>query len=110
MIDWKDTEASGIYTFGGKGCYLYGLKYAITQVFGTKSRYQGLRKDGKVLVFQQGHYAKNTTADWVGLGMDIINTNNGKNEMDLEHLEENMAYYHSNGIPIVCIILYHGNH
>lgn len=106
LIGWDPEVAGGIYTYGGSGCYLYGMKYALTQV-DKHSRCHGIRFDGKILVSQQGHYAKMNATDWTGLGMNNIvdiETDDDTNAMDLDDLKENMEYYYNNNIPIVSII------
>lgn len=72
LLGWDPEVAGGLYTFGGSGCYFYGLKYALTRVLGKESRKTGIRTDGKVLVSQQGHYCKMNSTDWTGLGMNNI--------------------------------------
>lgn len=107
LIGWDPLEAGGIYTYGGSGCYLYGMKYALTQVLGVHSRCHGIRTDGKLLVSQQGHYAKMNSTDWTGLGMNNIvdiETDDDSNAMDIEDLECKMKYYHKRGIPIISIV------
>ncbi|KAI0559404.1 glutamate decarboxylase [Gracilaria domingensis] len=107
LIGWKTTEAGGIYTYGGSGCYLYGLKYALTQVLGVQSRCKGVRTDGVILSSQQGHYAKMNATDWTGLGMNSIidiETNDDTNEMDLGHLEEVLQDCQKKGIPVISVI------
>lgn len=106
LVGWDPAVAGGIYTYGGSGCYLYGMKYALTQV-DKHSRCHGIRFDGKILVSQQGHYAKMNSTDWTGLGMNNIvdiETDDDTNAMDLEDLKENMEYFYNNKIPIISII------
>lgn len=112
LIGWdiapteKDEGSGGIFTFGGSGCYLYGLKYALTRVLG-KSRYKGVRSDAKLLVSQQGHYCMKNATDWTGLGMDniiTIETNVADNSMDMAALERQMQKLHYARIPIVSIV------
>ncbi len=107
LIGWDATKAGGLYTFGGSGCYLYGMKYALTRVLGEASRYKGIRTDAKVLVSQQGHYCKQNSSDWSGLGMNNIieiETDVKTNAMDLEHLESVMKDLHRWGVPIAAVI------
>lgn len=107
VIGWDPTVAGGVYTYGGSGCYLYAIKYALTQVFGKDTRCTGIREDGKVLMSQQGHYAKMNATDWTGLGMNNIidiETDDDTNVMDLEDLEKKMKFYHERDIPIVAIV------
>lgn len=107
LLNWNSEIAGGLYTFGGSGCYFYGLKYALTRVLGKDSRMTGIRTDGKVLVSQQGHYCKLNSSDWSGLGINnVINiqTDNKTNCMDIEYLEEVMEKLYKAGTPIISII------
>eukprot|EP00178_Gracilaria_changii_P014104 TRINITY_DN3_c0_g1_i1.p1 TRINITY_DN3_c0_g1~~TRINITY_DN3_c0_g1_i1.p1 ORF type:complete len:636 (-),score=109.24 TRINITY_DN3_c0_g1_i1:1016-2923(-) len=107
LIGWDTTEAGGIYTYGGSGCYLYGVKYALTQVLGVQSRCNGIRTDGVILTSQQGHYAKMNATDWTGLGMNNIidiETDDDTNEMDVEHLEEVLQDCQKKQIPVISVI------
>ncbi|SEM08746.1 Glutamate or tyrosine decarboxylase [Stigmatella aurantiaca] len=104
------TEGSapgGLYTFGGSGCYFYAMKYALTRVLGAESRHKGIRTDAKILVSYQGHYAKENSSDWTGLGMDNvvqIRTDPVTNVMDLRHLEEVMRTFHDAQVPIAAVV------
>ena len=107
LIGWPTNEAGGLFTFGGSGCYFYGIKYAITNCLGPESRCNGVRTDAKVLVSQQGHYAKQNSTDWTGLGMENyieIDTDDVTNAMDFAHLEEVVRELHAAGTPIAAIV------
>lgn len=106
LIGWDPTEAGGLFTFGGSGCYFYGIKYALTSCLGDHSRCTGIREDAKILVSQQGHYCKQNASDWTGLGMNNfveIHTDEN-NRMDMEHLEEIVVYLRNQGTPIAAIV------
>lgn len=107
LIGWDAETAGGLYTFGGSGCYLYGLKYALTRVLGERSRHSGIRTDGKLLVSQQAHYCKLNATDWTGLGMDniiTIETDPDTNAMSAENLEWVMGKLHDQNIPIIAVV------
>ncbi len=107
LIGWDPQKAGGVYTFGGSGCYFYGIKYGLTQALGRESRCKGIREDAKLLVSQQGHYCKLNSSDWTGLGMDNIieiETNSQTNAMDIEKLEAVMEELHQQKIPIAAVV------
>lgn len=107
LIGWPTEEAGGLFTFGGSGCYLYGIKYALTSCLGMESRCLGIRTDAKVLVSQQGHYCKMNSTDWTGLGMENfidIDTDDVTNAMDFNHLEQVVRELHAAGTPIAAIV------
>lgn len=107
LIGWDVDKAGGLFTYGGSGCYLYGIKYAITRVLQQESRCTGVRTDGKLLVSQQGHYCMMNSTDWLGLGMNnivTIETDDDTNEMDTDDLIEKMEHFQSQGIPIIAVV------
>lgn len=106
LIGWDPRRAGGIFTFGGTGCYFYGLKLALTSVLGKESRSKGIREDGQVLVSREGHYAKLNCADWTGLGMNNIREIevDRDNVMDLGHLEEVLAECGRKQKPVVMVV------
>ena len=106
LFGWEPTKAGCVYTYGGSGCWLYGLKYALTRVL-PDSRNKGVRTDAKVLCSAQSHYCRENETDWTGLGMDnivLIPTDDTTNQMSLEALEERLKEFQSQGIPVASII------
>ncbi|MCC8171409.1 MAG: hypothetical protein LIP00_06410 [Parabacteroides sp.] len=106
LFGWEPTKAGCIYTYGGSGCWLYGLKYALTRVL-PDSRTKGVRTDAKVLCSAQSHYCRENETDWTGLGMDnivLIPTDDTTNQMSLTALEEKLKEFQSEGIPVASII------
>ncbi|MCM1310664.1 MAG: pyridoxal-dependent decarboxylase [Bacteroides sp.] len=106
LFGWEPTKAGAVYTYGGSGCWFYGLKYALTRVF-PDSREKGIRADGKVLVSGQAHYCRQNATDWAGLGMDnviIIPTDPNNNKMDLNALEATLKDLQEKQIPVVEVV------
>ncbi|PXF41887.1 L-2,4-diaminobutyrate decarboxylase [Gracilariopsis chorda] len=105
---WDPSKAGGLFTYGGSGCYLYAVKYALAHVLQLHdSRLNGVRTDGKILVSQQGHYAKMNSTDWLGLGMDNIvdiETDDDTNAMDMKDLREKLVELNTNNIPVIAVI------
>lgn len=106
LFGWEPTKAGAVYTYGGSGCWLYGLKYAITRVL-PGSREKGVRTDGKVLVSAQSHYCRQNATDWTGLGMDnvvVIPTDPENSQMDLKALEATLKDLTEKGIPVIEVV------
>lgn len=106
LFGWEPTKAGAIYTYGGSGCWLYGLKYALTRVL-PDSRSKGVRTDGKVLVSSQSHYCRQNATDWAGLDMDnivVIPTDPDSNTMGLKALEATLADLTSKRIPVIEVV------
>jgi len=106
LIGWDPKKSGGIYTFGGTGCYFYGLKMALTLVFGKESRFTGIREDGQILVSRSGHYIKQNCSDWSGLGMNNVREVpvDENNRMDISALKEIMDDCKKEGKPVVMIV------
>ena len=106
LFGWEPAKAGGVYTYGGSGCWLYGLKYALTRVL-PESREKGVRVDGKVLVSGQAHYCRQNATDWTGLGMDnviVIPTDPETNQMDLAALESVLKDLTAKNIPVIEVV------
>ncbi len=106
LFGWDPLNTGAIYTYGGGGCWTYGLKYGLTRVL-PDSRLKGVRTDAKVICSRQAHYVQQNAADWLGLGMDSIvhvRTDVVTNQMDVVHLEEILDSLTSRNIPVAAVI------
>ena len=59
LIGWNPLNTGAIYTWGGSGCWTYGVKYGLTRVL-PNSRTKGVRTDAKIICSQQAHYVSRT--------------------------------------------------
>jgi L-2,4-diaminobutyrate decarboxylase len=106
LMGWKGVDAGAIYTWGGGGCWTYGLKYGLTRVL-PDSMKKGVRTDAKVIVSQQGHFVQQNASGWMGLGTDNIvhvRTDIATNQMDVGHLEEILKDFTAKKIPVATIV------
>ena len=106
LVGWNPVETGAIYTWGGGGCWTYGLKYGLTRVL-PNSRKAGVRTDAKVICSQQAHFVKLNATDWMGLGSDNIvhvRTDIDTNQMDVVHLEEILKDFTARKIPVATIV------
>lgn len=106
LFGWNPLNTGAIYTYGGGGCWTYGVKYGLTRAL-PDSRTKGVRTDAKVICSQQAHYVQQNATDWTGLGMDNIvhvRTDPETNQMDLVHLEEILSDLGARGIPVATVI------
>lgn len=106
LAGWDAGRAGGIFTYGGSGCWMYQLKYALSRVL-PDSREQGIRTDAKVLCSEQAHYAMLNSTDWTGLGMNNIikiKTLPDTNTMDIAHLEQVIRECFDRHIPIASVV------
>ncbi len=106
LFGWNPLETGAIYTYGGGGCWTYGLKYGLTRVL-PHVRDKGVRTDAKVICSQQAHYVQQNATDWLGLGMDNIvhvRTDEATNQMDVIHLEDILKDFTAKKIPVATVI------
>jgi len=106
LAGWDARKAGGLYTYGGSGCWMYQLKYALSRVL-PDSRNKGIRTDGKIICSEQAHYAMFNSTDWTGLGMDhiiTVKTLPGSNTLDPDHLEEILKRCTARNIPVISVI------
>lgn len=106
---WENTKPGGVFTFGGSGCYLYALKYALTDVFRKfDTRRKGLSGvTGRVFTSRHGHFCNTITTDWLGLGTDcvtLINTQHRTNAMCMVDLEQHLKASHEAGEPVILVV------
>ncbi len=106
LIGWDPLNTGALYTYGGGGCWTYGLKYGLTRVL-PDSRLKGVRTDAKVICSQQAHFVQQNATDWMGLGMDNVvhvRTDVATNQMDLVHLEEILKDFTARKIPVATVV------
>ena len=106
LVGWDPVKTGAIYTWGGGGCWTYGLKYGLTRVL-PDSMTKGVRTDAKVICSQQAHFVQRNASAWMGLGMDNIlhvRTDVNTNQMDVAHLEEILKDLSSKNIPVATVV------
>src|SRR5436190_16059092 len=71
LVGYDPQSSGGVFTFGGTGTLLYGLKIGLEKALpGTLQH--GMSKPAVVLCSQQSHYACGTVAGWLGLGQENV--------------------------------------
>jgi len=106
LAGWEPKKAGCVYTYGGSGCWTYGLKYALTRVL-PDSRNKGIRTDAKIICSQQAHYTMLNSTDWTGIGMNNIikiKTDVDTNAMDMQHLEQILKVCQAKHIPVASVV------
>ncbi len=69
LVGYDPQSSGGVFTFGGTGTLLYGLKIGLEKALpGTFN--QGLAKPAVILSSDRSHYANSTVAAWIGLGQN----------------------------------------
>jgi L-2,4-diaminobutyrate decarboxylase len=67
LLGYDPLSAGGIFTFGGTGCLLYGVKVGLEKAMPGSSQ-AGLTEPAAVLASDQSHYSAMTVAAWLGIG------------------------------------------
>ncbi len=105
LIGYDPAQAGGIFTFGGTGTNLYGVKIGLEKASpGTMQR--GLHEPAVVIASDAAHYCRYNLAGWLGLGADALVTvpTLGNNEMDVRQLETQARAALAQGKKIAAII------
>ena len=67
LVGYDPEQSAGVFTFGGTGTTLYGIKLGIEKAF-PDAMENGVRGDGVILASAQSHYCRLNVAGWLGLG------------------------------------------
>ncbi|MEX2140178.1 MAG: pyridoxal-dependent decarboxylase [Pirellulales bacterium] len=71
LVGYDAMAADGLFTFGGTGGLLYGVRVGLEKAVPGAGR-RGLREDAVVLASQHSHYSCLTVAAWLGIGEDNV--------------------------------------
>ena len=105
LVGYDPDVASGLFTFGGTGTNLYGVKIGLEKALpGTMEA--GVRGDAVVLASEQCHYSRLNVAGWLGLGeRNVIAVPSlPSNDVDLDLLTEAAERALTDGRRIAAVI------
>jgi L-2,4-diaminobutyrate decarboxylase len=71
LVGYDSQKARGVFTFGGTGTLLYGIKVGLEKACPGASRH-GLREDVVIIASEQSHYSCLTVASWLGIGQENV--------------------------------------
>ena len=105
LVGYDPNQASGMFTFGGTGALLYGVKLGIEKAFPDAIEH-GLPSGGVLLASGQSHYARLNAAGWLGIGEQNVRAipTGLDNAIDLKALEVSARQALDEGRKIVAII------
>ncbi len=109
LVGYDSAKSGGIFTFGGMGTNLYGVKIGLEKASpGTFEK--GITEKLKVFSSDCGHYTKYNCAQWLGIGSDnlVLIPTSHNNDMLLPMLEEKLKEAVEAGSKIACIIATQG--
>ncbi len=89
LVGYDPAKAGGVFTFGGTGTELYGVRIGIEKAL-PGSMKDGVREDAAIFASRQSHYCRNSIASWLGLGARnvVAVKSSADNAMRLDLLEE----------------------
>ena len=67
LVGYDTEQSAGVFTFGGTGTTLYGVKLGIEKAF-PDAMDNGVPAHGVILASAQSHYCRLNIAGWLGLG------------------------------------------
>ena len=113
LVGYDPVDATGIFTFGGTGTVLYGVKVGIEKAF-PGSMLHGIHGAGNesgrplpvLITSDAAHYCRLTVAGWLGIGQDnvLCIETNLNNEMRTDVLKKKAVEAIGQGKRIVCIV------
>ena len=105
LLGYDAATSAGVFTFGGTGCLMYGIKVGLEKVAPNCLR-GGLKDDVVVLASRQSHYAVLNVAGWLGIGQEnvIRVPSHLDNSMNLAALEHAARQALSSGRKIAAIV------
>ena len=71
MIGYDPAASGGVFTFGGTGTLLYGLKIGLEKAL-PGAFDKGLSAPAVILCSRAGHYACASVAGWLGIGQENV--------------------------------------
>jgi glutamate/tyrosine decarboxylase-like PLP-dependent enzyme len=105
LVGYDPAAADGVFTFGGTGTLLYGVKIGTEKAI-RDARHTGVRTSAALVCSDRAHYACYTVANWLGLGeqnvVQISTTDD--NQMHVEQLTERLRAIVADGRRIACIV------
>ena len=105
LVGYDPERAGGVFTFGGTGTTLYGVKIGLEKACPQAMR-KGIPEDAVVFVSDAGHYCAHNVTGWLGMGTDNLITipTTDENEMDLARFEREARTALASGKKIAAII------
>ena len=105
LVGYDPQRSSGLFTFGGTGANLYGVKLGIEKAFPDTIE-KGLPEGGVLLASAQSHYSRLNVAGWLGLGEQnvVAVPTTHDNAIEIDELERAARRQLDEGKRIVAFI------
>lgn len=104
LVGWDPGLSAGLFTFGGTGTNLYGIKIGLSKADPDHGR-RGISQDVVCIESAPSHYCHTTAVDWMGIGTDnLIRINSHPDQTTkLDELEKACYQAIKDKKKIVCI-------
>ena len=105
LVGFDPGRAGGLFTFGGTGTLLYGVKIGLEKAL-PGTREHGYAGQAVILCSEHSHYACLNVAGWLGIGQDNVLrvATHADNSIDIEALEAAARAAIASGRRIAAII------
>ncbi len=105
LLGYDPERADGVFTFGGTGTALYGMKIGLEKAL-PGSMDQGIREDAVLFASDGSHYCRYNISGWLGLGAKNLMTipSTGLNAIDVDQLRKEATQALQDGRKIGGII------
>lgn len=71
LVGYDAAKSAGLFTFGGTGTLLYGIKLGLEKACPGTAR-AGIRERAVILCSERAHYACLSVGNWLGIGQDNV--------------------------------------
>ena len=105
LMGYDPARASGVFTFGGTGTTLYGVKVGLEKAV-PGAMQNGVGAGAMVFASDCSHYCRYNVAGWLGLGAKNLITipTDARNTMKLDVLRDQARTALQSGWPIAAIV------
>lgn len=105
LMGYDPARASGVFTFGGTGTTLYGVKVGLEKAV-PGAMQNGVGAGAIVFASDCSHYCRYNVAGWLGLGAKNLITisTDGRNTMKIDILRDQARAALQSGWPIAAIV------
>ncbi len=105
LVGYDRQRAGGVFTFGGTGTLLYGVKVGLEKALPGAAQ-SGVREDAVIIASEQSHYSCLNVASWLGLGQQnvVLVPTRLDNSIDLTALERAIGDTLAAGKKIAAVV------
>ena len=105
LIGYNTEHSGGLFTFGGTGTTLYGIKVGLEKAVPAANS-NGIKEDVTLIGSSASHYCRYNVASWLGIGANNLITvsADARNSMNLDELREKLHSALRSGAKVAGIV------